>query len=115
MLIAKHIFIIKIIQYNNVLISPYITLLDIYCKKIEKYFKYDSIGYIIIFIIMYKSIILAYHLFGSAYLFSKSLEMINMLSLENKKIPNSLIVLNGLVFMGSSYVFFWRVRNIGNI
>lgn len=51
---------------------------------------------------MYKSIILSSCLFGSIYLCSTSLELINKLLLENKKIPNKLIIINGLVFLVSS-------------
>ena len=44
-------------------------------------------------------------LFGSIYLMSTSLGMINMSFLENKKIPYKLIIINGLTFLISSYVF----------
>lgn len=50
---------------------------------------------------MYKSIILSSCLFGSYYLFSVSLSLINRSFLENKKIPNQLIIINGLTFIVS--------------
>ena len=50
---------------------------------------------------MYSSIILSSHLFGSIYLFSISLGLINWsyLHFENKKIPKKLILVNGLTFI----------------
>ena len=48
---------------------------------------------------MLDSIVLSSYFFGSVYLFSKSLEMINRTYLEDKKIPDKLIVLNGLTFV----------------
>ena len=56
---------------------------------------------------MYNSIILyhlVYCLFGSVYLCSKSLELINKSLLKNKKIPYKLILINGLTFVISSSV-----------
>ncbi len=57
---------------------------------------------------MYNSIILSGSLFGSVYLFSKSLETINMSQLENKKIPKKLILINNLTFVlsGSIFIYF---------
>lgn len=57
---------------------------------------------------MYNSIILSGSLFGSIYLFSKSLETINMLQLEDKKIPKQLILINNLPFLlsGSILIYF---------
>jgi hypothetical protein len=57
---------------------------------------------------MYDSIILSSCLFGSVYIFSKSLELINMSLLENKKIPRKLIVINGLAFIFSGSII---IRN----
>lgn len=48
--------------------------------------------------IHYNSIILSSYLFGSYYLFSISLQLINKTLLEGKKIPSKLIILNGLTF-----------------
>ncbi len=50
---------------------------------------------------MYNSIILSSCLFGSVYLFSKSLELINKSILENKKIPYKLII---ITFVLSGYI-----------
>jgi hypothetical protein len=45
------------------------------------------------------SIILSACLFGSVYLCSTTLTLINMTHIENIKIPNGLIVLNGFTFI----------------
>ena len=62
---------------------------------------------------MYKSIILSSCLFGSFYLCSTSLLFINRSLLENKKIPNELIVINGLTFFvsGSIVVYNFSLLN----
>jgi hypothetical protein len=57
---------------------------------------------------MYKSIILSSCLFGSFYLCSTSLELINSSLLENKKIPNELIVLNSLTFLVSGSIIVYN-------
>jgi hypothetical protein len=54
---------------------------------------------------MYHSIILFSSLFGSVYLMSISLGFINRSLLENKKIPRELIIINGLTFVVSCYIF----------
>jgi hypothetical protein len=54
---------------------------------------------------MSNSIILFSSLFGSAYLMSISLGLINGTLLENKKIPRELIIINGLTFLVSSSIF----------
>jgi hypothetical protein len=54
---------------------------------------------------MSNSIILFSSLFGSVYLMVKSLELINLSLLENKKIPRELIIINGLTFATSGYIF----------
>ncbi len=59
---------------------------------------------------MYKSIILSSCLFGSFYIFAKSLELINISYLENKKISNKLII-NGLTFIFSGSVFLLGIRS----
>ena len=48
---------------------------------------------------MLESIVLTSYFFGSVYLFSKSLEFINRAYLQDNKIPDKLIVLNGLTFV----------------
>jgi hypothetical protein len=54
---------------------------------------------------MSNSIILLSSLFGSVYLMSMSLGIINRSFLENKKIPHELIIINGLTFVASSSIF----------
>jgi hypothetical protein len=54
---------------------------------------------------MTNSIILFSSLFGSVYLMSISLGLINSSLLENKKIPCKLIIINGLTFLVSSSIF----------
>lgn len=53
---------------------------------------------------MHNSIILSSCLFGSVYLFSKSLELINRPFSENKKIPHELMLINSLTFCISCFV-----------
>jgi len=48
---------------------------------------------------MYKFIVLSSCLFGSVYLYGKSLKLINNLFLQNKKIPKHLMIINGLTFV----------------
>lgn len=62
---------------------------------------------------MYGPIISSSYLFGSVYLFSTSLVLINKLLLKNKKIPNELIVINGLTFLvsGSIVVYNFSLLN----
>jgi hypothetical protein len=45
------------------------------------------------------SIILSAGLFGSVYLCSTTLTFINRARIENKKMPNELIILNGFTFI----------------
>ena len=54
---------------------------------------------------MRNSIMLSSCLFGSVYLMSKSLELINRSVLDNKKMPHELIIFNGLTFVVSSSIF----------
>ena len=56
---------------------------------------------------MYNYIILSSSLFGSVYLFSKSLELINRSHLENKQMIHNLILINGLTFMLSGSIFLY--------
>jgi len=67
--------------------------------------------YIISIKIMHNSIILSSCLFGSVYIFSKSLETINMSFLENKKLPNRLIIINGLTCIVSGSVFLYSISS----
>lgn len=62
---------------------------------------------------MNNAIILSSCLFGSVYIFSLSLGLINMSMLENKKIPTKLIWLNGLTFVisGSLFAYSFRLVN----
>ena len=53
---------------------------------------------------MSNSIILSSSLFGSVYLMSISLGLINMWFLENKKMPRGIIIINGLTFVGVSSI-----------
>jgi hypothetical protein len=52
-----------------------------------------------------KHIILTSSLFGSVYLMAKSLELINRSHIEGKRIPCELIIINGLTFVVSGYIF----------
>ena len=54
---------------------------------------------------MSNSITLCSCLFGSVYLMSISLGLINRTLLENKKLPRKLIIINGLTFLVSSSIF----------
>lgn len=58
---------------------------------------------------MHNSIILSSCLFGSVYLFSKSLELINRPFSENKKIPHELMLINSLTFGISGLVCLYTV------
>jgi len=61
---------------------------------------------------MYRFIILSY-LFGSFYLCSTSLVLINTSLLENKKIPNELFIMNGLIML-TSVVYNFSLLNSCN-
>ena len=54
---------------------------------------------------MHNSIVLSSCLFGSVYLMSKSLELMNINSAYNKKISNEVIFINRVTFLLSSSVF----------
>lgn len=56
---------------------------------------------------MHNKIILSSCLFGSVYLYSKSLELINNLFMVKKKIPYVLIILNGLTFVYSTSIIIY--------
>ncbi len=55
---------------------------------------------------MHNSIILSSCLFGSVYIFSKSLEQINNMYLQNK-LSYKLITINGLTFIISGSMFIY--------
>lgn len=61
---------------------------------------------------MFKPIILSGTLFGSIFLFSKSLETINISQIENRKIPNQLILLNNLTFVLSGSAFIILIHSL---
>jgi uncharacterized membrane protein YqjE len=61
---------------------------------------------------MYNSIIISSYFFGSVYLFSKSLELINNSLLEDKKNPYKLIILNGLTFVFSGCMIIYSFNLI---
>jgi hypothetical protein len=61
---------------------------------------------------MYKFIILSSCLFGSVYIFSKSLTSINRALIENNEIPNKLIILNGLTCIISGSLFVYGVSSM---
>jgi len=67
---------------------------------------------------MYNSITLASYVFGSVYIFSKSLENINRSFLGNKKIPNKLMIINGVTCIFSGSLFLYgissTIKNINN-
>jgi hypothetical protein len=64
---------------------------------------------------MSNSIILFSYLFGSVYLMSVSLRLINKSLLENKKMPRELIIINGLTFVVVSSIFIGRtLSNVSN-
>ena len=59
---------------------------------------------------MYNSIILSSCLFGSVYLCSVSLVLINMSLLENKKLSSKLVIINGFTFIASGSLFIYSFR-----
>jgi hypothetical protein len=60
---------------------------------------------------MFDHIIICSTLFGSNYICSKSLKQINNVFLtENKKIIKSLIILNGVIFIGSISIFIYSLH-----
>ena len=61
---------------------------------------------------MYDSIVLYSFLFGSIYIFSKSLELMNSSILENKLIPRKLIVMNGLMFIMSGSLILYTFNSV---
>ena len=58
---------------------------------------------------MNNSIIVSSLLLGSAYIFSKTLQTINKLYIIHK-IPNNLIIINGLTLIISGYIFIFNVK-----
>lgn len=59
---------------------------------------------------MYKSIIIASALFGSVYLCSTSMHLLNNVLLENKSNKN-LLVLNGCTFLISGSIFLYTITS----
>ena len=61
---------------------------------------------------MHNSIILSAGLFGSVYLCGISFVLINNSMMENKEMPNKLIVFNGLTFMLSGSIVVYSFRHL---
>ena len=63
---------------------------------------------------MYNSIVLSCTLFSSVYIFYKSVELINQSLLQDKQIPDSLVVINTLSFVvsGSIIIYSLALSNI---
>jgi hypothetical protein len=59
---------------------------------------------------MYNFIILSSTLFGSVYIHSKSLELMNISLSQNKKIPDKLIAINILTFMMTSFTIMYSYK-----
>jgi len=57
-------------------------------------------------------IILSSALFGSVYLHSKSLDLINKSILQRKKIPNKLIAINVITFMMTSSIMLYSFKEV---
>lgn len=55
---------------------------------------------------MFNTITICSTLFGSVYLCSTSLYLINKSMMEEKTIPKQVMLLNGLTFLASGTVFF---------
>ncbi len=60
---------------------------------------------------MYNSIILSCSLFSSVFTYSISLILINKALITKKKIPFSLIIINGVTFLISGYIFMYSLTN----
>ncbi len=61
---------------------------------------------------MHNSIILSAGLFGSVYLCGISFVLINNSMMENKKMPNKLMLFNGLTFMISGSIIVYGFRHL---
>jgi hypothetical protein len=59
---------------------------------------------------MYKNIIISSCLFGSIYLFSVSLNLINVLLLQNNTKSHILILINGCTLIISGSIFLYSVK-----
>jgi len=57
-------------------------------------------------------IILSSALFGSVYIHSKSLDLINKSILQRKKIPNKLIAINVITFMMTSSIMLYSFKEV---
>ena len=64
---------------------------------------------------MYNSIILSSCLFGSFYLTSISLGFINRTLLQNKKIRNKLIIINGFIFFVSGTIVLYNFSLLNSL
>ena len=68
---------------------------------------------------MYNNIIISSCIFGSVYIFSNSLKLINNNFLKNKKNSFMLIVINGLTITICSSIFIYNsikaVKMLGNL
>ena len=64
---------------------------------------------------MYNSIILTSCLFGSFYLTSISLGFINRTLLQNKKIRNKLIIINGFIFFLSGSIVLYNFSLLNSL
>ena len=65
---------------------------------------------------MYNYIIISSCLFGSIYICSKSLKLINdVLLTENKKMMKPLIILNGTIFIISGSIFIYSFTYLPKI
>ena len=61
---------------------------------------------------MYNSIVLSSCLFGSVYMFSKSIDLLNKSITEYGDIPDKLIAINGLTAMFSGFVFAYSLASL---
>lgn len=64
---------------------------------------------------MYNSIILTSCLFGSFYLTSISLGLINKTFLQSKKIRNKLIIINGFIFFLSGSIVLYNFSLLNSL
>jgi len=64
---------------------------------------------------MYNSIILSSCLFGSFYLTSISLGLINKTFLQSKKIRNKLIIINGFIFFVSGTIVLYNFSLLNSL
>ena len=60
---------------------------------------------------MSNSIILSHILFGSVFLFSKSLELLNRTMVDNKKTQWKLFLINGFIFVASGTILLYSFNS----